>query len=82
MMVNLINVAYTSMKLLPYTDAEWKEYRTQSVQEFRFMLSEQIREQVIFASFADLLENGIKTKEVLNLLKQKVFGCNNATQKL
>ena len=82
MMVNLINVAYTSMKLLPYTDEEWKEYRTQSVQEFRFMLSEQIREQVIFSSFADLLENGIKTKEVLNLLKQKVFGCNNATQKL
>ena len=64
---------YTSMKLIPYTDAEWKEYRTHSVQEFRFMLSEQIREQVIFAGFAALLENGIKTKEVINLLKQKVW---------
>ena len=31
MMVNLINVAYCSMKLLPYTDKECEKYQTQSV---------------------------------------------------
>lgn len=82
MMVNLINVAYCSMKLLPYTDAEFKKYQGQSIQDFRFYISEQIREQIIFASFVKTLENDLNIKNVINLLKQKVFGCNSAAQKL
>lgn len=82
MMVNLINIAYCSMKLLPYTDTEFKKHQEQSVQEFRFFISEKIHEQIIFVSFVKTLENDLNIKSVINLLKQKVFGCNNATQKL
>ena len=69
MIVNLINVAYCSMKLLPYTDKEFEKYQTQSVQEFRFVISEQIREQIIFASFVESFKNSLNTKSIINLLK-------------
>jgi len=46
MMINLINVAYCAMKLLPIKEATFYKYRSYSVQEFRFVLREQIREQV------------------------------------
>ena len=36
MLVNLINISYCAMKILPYQDVSFKEYRDQSVQEFRF----------------------------------------------
>lgn len=44
MLVNLINIAYCAMKLLPYQDRAFAKYRTESVQEFRFALIEQIRQ--------------------------------------
>ena len=46
MMINLINVAYCAMKLLPVKEATFYKYRSYSVQEFRFVLSEENREQV------------------------------------
>ena len=82
MLVNLINLAYSATKLLPYVDTNFSSCQTQSTQEFRFLLSEQIREQVIFTNFAQSLENGIKTKAILTLLKQKVFGFHSHTQNL
>lgn len=82
MLVNLINLAYSAAKLLPYVDTTFASYQTQSPQEFRFFLSEQIREQIIFTNFAQSLENGIKTKAVLTLLKQKFFGFHNHAQNL
>lgn len=48
MMVNLINVAYCGMKLLPYQDEKFSDFRDKSVQDFRFALSEGIRQQVFF----------------------------------
>lgn len=78
MLVNTINLAYSAMKLLPYTDAEFAEYQGQSVQDFRFALSEAIREQLIFTTFAKSLKNREKHTTVISLLKQKVFGVNKA----
>ena len=46
MLVNLINISYCAMKLLPYQDKEFFQYRNMSVQEFRLMLSGKIRQQV------------------------------------
>ena len=80
--VNLINVAYASMKLLPYLDVEFSAYQTKSVQELRFTISEQIREQIILTCFVNSLENGIKTNMVIDLLKQKVRSCGCAMQNL
>ena len=48
MMVNLINVAYCGMKLLPYQDEKFSDFRDKSVQDFRFALSEDIRQPVFF----------------------------------
>ena len=44
MLVSLINIIYCAMKILPYQDETFSKYHTESVQEFRFALSGQIRE--------------------------------------
>lgn len=72
MLVNLINIAYCAMKILPHQDTAFSKYRTESVQEFRFALSAQIREQVFYAVFAKNIETHIKTKTIINALKQLV----------
>ena len=73
MLINLINISYCAMKLLPYHDAAFAKYKDYSVQEFRFALSEQIREQVFIASFVENLETGLKSNPVINILKQRMF---------
>ena len=72
MMVNLINIAYCAVKLLPYQDKAFEMYRTQSVQDFRFALSEQIRQQVFYAIFVEKVETGIKSNVIINALKQLI----------
>ena len=72
MLVNLINITYCAMKLLPYQDETFAKYRTKSVQEFRFALSEQIRRQVFYATFVDSIENSINSNTVMNALKQLI----------
>lgn len=72
MLVNLINIAYCAMKILPYQDGVFSKYRTESVQEFRFVLSGQIREQVFYAIFVKNIETHIKSNTIINALKQLV----------
>lgn len=74
MLINLINLAYCAMKLLPYQDKDYAKYRNESVQEIRFAISSQIREQVIFATFVKNIETTIKSntiKEALMSLFQR-----------
>ena len=61
MLVNLINITYCAMKLLPYQDKTFSKYRAESVQEFRFTISRQIREQVFYAIFVKNIETHIKS---------------------
>ena len=72
MLVNLINIAYCGMKLLPYQDKAFEKYRTESAQEFRYALSEQIRQQIFYASFIHNIETRIKSNAVVKALKQLV----------
>ncbi len=72
MLVNLINVAYCAMKILPYQDEAFSKYRAESVQEFRFALSGQIREQVFYATFVENIETRIKSNTIINALKQLI----------
>ena len=72
MLVNLVNIAYCAMKLLPYQDETFSEYRTVSVQEFRFVLSGQIREQVFYTTFVNTAQNSIKSNAFIDALKQLV----------
>lgn len=50
MLVNLINIAYCAMKLLPYQDETFTKYQNESTQEIRFALSVRIRQEVLFAN--------------------------------
>ena len=72
MLVNLINISYCAMKLLPYQNEAFFKYQTESVQEFRFALSEQIRQQVFYAIFVEKVETSIKSNVLINALKQLV----------
>lgn len=74
MMVNLINVAYCAMKLLPYQDESFSDFLDKSVQYFRFELSEGIHQQVIFATLVQNIETQIKSSSVINALKQAIVG--------
>ena len=58
------------MKLLPYVDKEFADYKDKSVQGFRFVLSKGICEQMFFASFVQNIETRIKSKPVINAIKQ------------
>ena len=80
MLVNLINISYCSMKILPYQNEHFSEYRTKSVQEFRFELSQGIRSQIFFATFVKNIETHIKsiksnamTKALKQLIHQQVY---------
>lgn len=72
MLVNLINISYCAMKILPYQDVAFSEYQDKSVQEFRFALSSQIREQVFYAHFVKNIENSIKSNQFINTLKMLI----------
>lgn len=71
-LVNRIHITYSAMKILPYLDEAFSKYRTESVQEFRFFLSEQIRQQVFFATFVQNTVTSIKSKGMIKALKQLV----------
>lgn len=70
MMVILINVAYCAMKLLPYQYERVSDYRDKSVLDFRFTLSNGIRQQVFFVTFMKNIETRIKSSSVINAFKQ------------
>lgn len=78
MLVNLINIAYCAMKILPHQDQTFAEYRFESVQEFRFSLSERIRQQIFFATFMQKAETHIKSIAVVKALKQLVQQQNDS----
>ena len=72
MMINLINVAYCAMKLLPYQDESFSDFRETGGQNFRFALSEGIRQQVFFATLVQNIETQIKSSSIINALKQAI----------
>lgn len=72
MLVNLINISYCAMKLLPYKEESFSKYRNESVQELRFALSEQIRRQVFYATFVKNIETSIKSNIIVTALKHLI----------
>ena len=64
--------AHRTRKILPYCDEQFDEYRDNSVQEFRFVLSQGIREQIFYASFVKNIEKHIKSNHTINALKQVI----------
>ena len=72
MLVNLINICYCAMKILPYQDEQFSEYSTKSVQEFRFELSQGIRSQIFLTNFVRNIETHIKSNVIIKALKQLI----------
>ena len=72
MLVNLINISYCAMNILPYQNEHFFEYRTKSTQEFCFELSQGIRSQIFFATFAKNIETHIKSNAMTKALKQLI----------
>ena len=72
MLVNLINISYCAMKILPYQNEHFSEYRTKSVQEFRFELSQGIRSQIFLTNFVRNIETHIKSNVIIKALKQLI----------
>ena len=63
---------FQGIKILPYQNEHFSEYRTKSVQEFRFELSQGIRSQIFFATFVKNIETCIKTNAMTKVLKQLI----------
>ncbi len=70
MLVNLINISYCAMKLFPYMEETFSQYRGGSVQEFRFALGGRIRQQVFYANLVQNIETHIKSNAIAKALKQ------------
>ena len=73
MLVNLINISYCAMKILPYQNEHFSQYRTKSVQEFHFELSQGIRSQIFFDIFVKNIETHIKSNVMIKALKQLAY---------
>ena len=80
MLVNLINTAYSAMKMLPYQEEAFSKYHNESVQEFRFALSEEIRR--FYATFLQNVETDIKSNTFMKTLKQLIRHQCNCAHKL
>ena len=72
MLVNLINISYCTMKLLPYQDELFANFCNKSVQGFRFVLSEQIRAQIFYATLVKNIETSINSNRLIKALKQVI----------
>lgn len=72
-LINLINISYCAMKILPYKDETFSQYKDSSAQEFRLALSQQINQQVIFASFVKNVETTIKSNALIKAIKSALF---------
>ena len=70
MLLNLVNISYSAMKILPFADKSFSQYQNMGTQEFRFVLSQKIHEQVFMTTFVKSAEKVIKIKRAVNRLKQ------------
>lgn len=72
MLVNLINISYGALKLLPCQEEVFSKYHNESVQELRFALSERIRQEIFITTFVKKSESIIKSPVLMRALKSLV----------
>ena len=51
---------------------KFSAYRSESVQDFRFFISQKIQEQIFYVSFVKNIETGIKSTWLVNAIKRLV----------
>ena len=67
-LVNLINVAHASMKVLPYVEPSLEKYQRLSAQQVRFHISEFVRSNLFFDSLALRAKTLIKSNRFMQEL--------------
>ena len=72
-LVNLENLAYSAMTLLPYSDESFSCYQSASAQETRFGIGQQIQASIIFSSFVESLETVKKAKPFIKIIEGYVL---------
>ena len=78
LLINLINIAYSAMKILPYYDLKFSEFIDDTPQEMRMFISEKISNQ-IFISVIGRKAKQLKIADFfLNCLNQLVDKLNYA----
>ena len=78
LLINLINIAYSAMKILPYYNSKFSDFIDDTPQEIRMFISEKISNQ-IFISVIGREAKKLKNADVfLNCLNQLVDGINYA----
>lgn len=72
-LVNLKNIAYSAMTLLPYSDRFFSCYQSASAQETRFGIGQQIQASIIFSSFVEKIETVKKSCYVIKIIENYIL---------
>ena len=67
-LLNMINIAHSMTKILPYMDNMFYEYRNMSAQEFRHKLNELINKEIFFGSLADCAQTAKNSDIIMEFL--------------
>ena len=67
-LLNMINIAHSMTKILPYIDNMFYEYRNMSAQEFRHKLNELINKEIFFGSLADCAQTAKNSDIIMAFL--------------
>ena len=67
-LLNMINIAHSMTKILPYIDNMFYEYRNMSAQEFRHKLNELINKEIFFGSLADCAQTAKNSDIIMEFL--------------
>lgn len=81
-LINLENIAYSAMTLLPYSDGSFSCYQSASAQETRFGVGQQIQASIIFSSFVEKLETVKKAQSFIKIIEGYVLSGFKKLQKL
>lgn len=81
-LVNLECIAYSAMTLLPYSDESFSHYQSESAQETRFGIGQQIQAGIIFSSFVESLETVKKAPSFIKIIEGYVLSGFKKIQKL
>ena len=81
-LVNLECIAYSAMTLLPYSDESFSHYQSESAQETRFGIGQQIQAGIIFSSFVESLETIKKAQSFIKIIEGYVLSGFKKIQKL
>ena len=71
-LINLENIAYSAMTLLPYSEGSFSCYQSASAQETRFGIGEQIQASIIFGSFVEKLETVKKSCVLIKIIENYI----------